>query len=436
MMQPPRRRLRLLAALALIAGCAGPVPSTPPSTSPDPSQAAVESSSALPSGTTEPSRIAAPSATTVAEPTYEPEPTLEGQAPPRTGIEIRQDVVDRTGVPASIGDRYWWTGSDVGLLGTTAQLGLPSDESVLDAKDGFVVSEKVRRGGEESARLTVRDFRTGAIVGEAMTTLTSAHALLASGHLFWTGMRGNGCPGGLVDGGIWALDLAPGSEPLAIVEPGQPIECGLTGRRLVLSSSGDTIGAIMASYGEPNWIDVIDVASLTRRTRIHDVWPSALTDSQFIQWDHRPTDGIAAGLGGLSAYGLGVGALKWRFPGAAQVQHFGPSQFHAIGSTFLVEYTWSTGDETDLVLATFDPATGQRRELLRQRYERGGPDPWQIRLSLSSPTHLTLERGWGSERVDHRSLAVLDVATSTLKENAYSIDVPWVCFPEYCWRRS
>jgi len=426
---------RGLLAATLVVGCITPAPSGSPEAS---LQSAASPSSAVPLPE---ASVPIPTAAPTTNPTFEPEPTPAEPAP-RTEIEVTTNVVERPGVPAPLRDHYWWQASDVGLLGTTAQLGLPSGETVEHATDGLVVSSRSRSDGEQGTELVVRRFDTGSVLGEVHTLQVLVAALIVGRRLFWTGMRGGGsCPAGPnVDGGVWAMDLEAGSAPVAIVEPGRVIDCGFGGRGLRLSPSGRTLGAAM--FFSPYWIDVIDVASLVRTHRIRDqVWPRAITDDTFVQWDHPPTDGIDFGLGGITAYDLEDGTVRWGFPGDGDVERFGPGRTLALGSQFFIEYAWNntperarSSAEIDLVLATFDPLTGQRRELLRQRDTPEEEDLAKIEADLSSASHVTLKLGDQPIGIDGRSFAVLDVATGAVTWDAFTIDPPWLCWSDGCFR--
>jgi hypothetical protein len=429
--------LRVLVVCTVLVGCTAPVDSS----SPGPASAIPTTAVTPVAASVAPSAVPATSA---APPTGEPEPTPAVTSPPRAEIEINGKIVDRAGVPGELRDNYWWQGSDVGLLGTTAQLGLPSAESVMHAANGLVVSSRARSDGEQGTELVVRRFETGSVLGEVHTLQVLVVARIVGRRLFWTGMRGGeSCPAGPnIDGGVWAMDLLAGSAPVAIVEPGRVMECGFGGRGLLLSPSGSTLGAAMLF--SPYWIDVIDVARLVRTHRVRDqVWPRAITDDTWVQWDHPPTDGLDFGLGGLTAYDLDDGAARWAFPGDDEVEQFGHGRTLALGSQFFIQYAWNntpdeprSNAEVDLVLATFDPLTGQRRELLRQRDTPEDDDLARIEGDLSSDSHVTLRLGDDPIGIDGRSFAVLDVAAGTVTWDAFSIDPPWLCWSDGCFRDS
>jgi hypothetical protein len=78
--------------------------------------------------------------------------------------------------------------------------------------------------------------------------------------------------------------------------------------------------------------------------------------------------------------------------------------------------------------------TGERRVLLRQHDTSAHDDLAHVQADLSSASHLTLEHGFGPTGAGERRLAVLDVASGVVTPDAYTIDPPWLCFTEYCFR--
>jgi hypothetical protein len=426
-MEPTSRLSLLLGALVVgvvLGGCTDPLPS--PSSAPTSHVPTFAASSVAPSVASSDVPGSAP-----APPSLEPDPTPEVTSPPRSEIEINSNIVNRPGVPADLRDNYWWTGSDAGLLGTTAQLGLPSRETVIHAADGFVVAARVRSDGEPGTELVVRRFETGTEIAEVHTLQVRVDARLAGGRLFWTGMRPEStCPGESVDGGVWVLDLTFGSVPIAIVEPGRSLDEGCYARVLLLSSSRQTIGALMTGHDGRVWMDVIDVATLAREARIRNVWPWAMTDDSFLQWDEQPSDFMAPGWG-MTAYDLATGAIRWRFPDQSDVDKFSPYPIMALGSSFVVEYHWMRSPpDSEVIDAAFDPLTGEQRVLL----ERGDDvlDGLRARYDLSAETHVVLEHAGESSIVG--TFSTLEVATGILTRDAFTIDPPWLCIAAGCFR--
>jgi hypothetical protein len=422
--------MRVAVIALFVAACAGPEPFGSPHAS-----LTFVASPSLVTSTGSP-RIDPTPYVTPAEPTPEPtiEPTPDDAASPRTEIEINQHVVDRPGVPAALRDNYWWSGSDVGLAGTTAQLGLPVGEWVQHAADGHVVSARMRRDGERATEILVRRFDTGTVVGEVRTSLANVRARLVGRRLFWTGMRPERleCGGHDVDGGVWVMDLDDDQGPIAIVEPGNFIGCGLGGRGFTVSPSGDTIAALVTN--DPYVVDVIDVDSLSRRNRLTGFWPTAITDDTFIQDDSPPSDGQTGGET-MTAYAIGNGGARWSFPDPDKVEHFGTSWIWALGSQFIVEYYWHRSrDDTDLVLASFDTKGGDQRELLRQDDTNEDDDLAEVNAQLSTASHLSLEFDFRWYRAEARSFSVLDVVSGEVKWDAYIIDPPWLCHSGGCFR--
>jgi hypothetical protein len=435
----PGRALTVAIAAVLIGGCSAPLASAwPPETSSSQSFAALASAEASELPTIEPTTSASSTPTPIGTPepppTDEPKPTPDDVFPPRTEVEINDNVVDRAGVPRALRDGYWWTfrGADVGLLGTTAQLGIPSEEEILDARDGLVVSRRPTPDSPGGSEILVRDFETGATVRRIRTDMGWLDAQLVGRRLFWAGLaRGPGCPDPGVDGGVGAVDL-DGGDPVVIVDPGRVVGGCFAGRQILVSPSGETVGAVMSVIGDGNSIDVIDVSTLAHY-RLRDVWPDAITDDTFMQWDHPPTDGIAPG-SGMSAYDLRDGSLRWRFSeGADARKEFTPSRFLAYGSRFYVEYTMNSNSGYDMVIATFDQHTGERRELVRQ-VDMHSDDVLRMQEDSSRASFLTLEAFVYSERPRPRSVAIVDVETGQVTWDAFTIDPPWLCYPDRCIR--
>jgi hypothetical protein len=420
------RSLRILAATVLVTGCAGPAdsgspgPSSPETSFPDASptfEPTVASSPTFDPGST-------------AEPTIEPEPTPVRVAAPRIEIEINRNVVDRPGVPVSLRDKYWWTGSDVGLIGTTAQLGLPRNEHVSYAANGLVVS--LRGQNERGTDIYVRDFETGAIVGEVRTSIVVYTARVIDGQLFWAGIRPEkvDCGGSNVDGGVWVMNLDDDRGPVAIVEPGSVTHCGMGARGLGASPSGKTLVSVL---GNDHDVDVIDVASLTRTHRLNGFWPDAYTDDVFLQEDSEPSDGQSPGAG-MTAYDLDTGIKRWSFPGPDRVEHFGMTRAWAMDSEFFVEYVLLPERPGEFVLATFDPLTGKQRVLLRQHDTQEDDDLAKVEPEMSSSSHLALSFHFRWEAAGPRDFAVLDLQSGEITWNAFTIDPPWLCYFGDCFR--
>jgi hypothetical protein len=411
------RLFRIAICALLVTACAGPVPSGLPETS------------LIAEGS--PSPVPSPSdflTTPTDEPTNSLEPRSEWTLPPRTNVEINTTVVDRPGVPEALRDHYWWTDSDAGRLGTTAQIGIPSDELILDVSHDLVVS--VLWYPSRGRHVIVRDFDSGQVIREFDSEFLVQDVVVVGRSVVWTGMTSHGsCPDDYVDGGVWSLDVDTNHDARAIVAPGQPVECGFTGRRLLLSPSRQTIGGVMGSPTKSNWVDVIDVDTLKRRDRVRDAWPWAITDDAYLQWDNKPSDFMTQGWG-MSAYDLSSGDILWRFPDRDDVDKFAPYPIMAIGKEFVVDYSWARPPSDNIhVIAAFDATTGQRRELLRQE---GLEDLLRARLELSAETHLVLD----SAREDWPvgTFSTLEIATGALVRDAFTIDPPWLCVEEACFR--
>jgi hypothetical protein len=362
-----------------------------------------------------------------------PAPTAEpgGTPRPRTVVEINPAVVDRPGVPAALRDHSWWSGADAGSVGTTAWIGIPSGELVLHVADGLVISSASIPAEDFRQDLFVREFETGSLVRHIETTLRGIDARVVGRQLFWTGMATTDADlNEAADGGVWTADL-DGGAPVPLVESGTVMDTIFAGRRLLLSPSHRTIAAVMGSYGEGAFVDVLDVETRARDHRLRDVWPWATTDDTFLQWDTQPSDFMAPG-SGMSSYDLADGELRWRFPDGDDIDRFAPNPVMALGEDFVVEYYWAGEDGPDQrILAVFDPRTGARRELLRQPND--DRSVLVARADLSTATHVVLEHA-DRDSADPWLLSTLEIATGTLTTDAFTIDPPHVCDGEVCWR--
>ena len=360
---------------------------------------------------------------------------MEGALPLRTAPEINPDVVDRPGVPADLRDLYWWTFNDAGSVGTTAQVGLPAGEVILDVAHGLVVSMRGPREAATGTVLVVRDFATGAVVREVETDVWSTSARVVGRAVVWTGMAlGDPCDDDSPnrDGGVWVLDLDSSDAPREIVVAGTAVRHCFTGRSLVRSPSGEAIGAVMSGYGGDSWVDVIDTATMSRERRVTDLWPWAITDNTGLQWDNPPSDFMAVGWG-VTAYNLSTGVVRWQFPDEQDAKRFAPFPVFALGSRFVVQYVWGMGDGSDRVIASFNARTGARRELLRQTIA-GQPGELSLQPGLSAGSVLSLSADTAGDGVVNTPISIIDLETGDLTRDAFVIDPPFLCYDEYCLR--
>jgi hypothetical protein len=332
---------------------------------------------------------------------------------------------------------YWWTYySDAGLIGTTAQIGLPVTEKVLTVADGIVVSARHHPDlfGDSEA-LVIRDFATGALIREIAVSMDWPHAEVIDGRLFWTGMAWGQNDESPFDAGVWTARIDGNDQPQAIVEPGKVIGSQLSGRRLELSPSKRTMAAITTSLGGDEWTDIIDVQARTRTTRIRDVSINTLTDDLYFVDEEPTTDAPHTGHG-ITARDLVTGAVRWRYPDPADEDRFGSNDMRAFGSIVVVDYSWETGNDVEKIIGTFDAATGERRILLRQTWS-GTEDPLAVDFSVSTPEHLLLASVYRIGFVIEDGsvpISVLDVVSGSLERNAFVIDPPWYCNDEHCFR--
>jgi hypothetical protein len=416
---PRRTSIALAMALAVTAplGCAG----VPPTDQPTPGPSG-------PSASDSPVATATPTGTP--DVTFEPTPSPSPIASQRTSVQLEEEIIDRPDVPESLRGTYWWSGTAAGPLGTTARITLPDGEQILDVSAGVIVSDRRTSLGEVQRTLLARDVATGALLREIETGLFAVDARVVDRVLIWTGMATVDTERNeTTDGGVWTARL-DGGEPAAIVAGGAVEHTIFAGRNLLLSPSRRTLAAVMQASGPGAFVDVIDVETATRSHRLDDVWPWAITDDAFLQWDMQPSDFMAPGYG-ITAYDLSTGDVRWRFPGKSDVDRFAPYPVFATSAGFVMGYFWRGDDESEqFVHAVFDPRTGKRRELLR---ERNDPRDWfTARPKLSNGSYLVLAR-------DHEAgnawrFATLDVETTVLTEDVVTIEPPMECDAETCWR--
>jgi hypothetical protein len=436
----PARAVRLFCVGVLIAGCAGPMPTEnlEQSPSPAPTGTAVASPTLEPSQTTGADQASTPeppppsTSAPIITPTYEPEPTPESAVPRRTTVEINPTVVERPGVPPELHDRYWWDAfGDAGQLGTTAQIGLPENEQIIEVVDGRVVASRHRPNKGDA--LIVRDFLTGSVIRSISTDMPYPDAVLVGNELFWAGadLAVDSPPSR--DLGVWASDVSTDEPPISIVPPGKALPGVFCTRALEISPSRRTLAARASCYDDNGWIDVIDVETRQRIRRIQDRDVRAITDDTYLSWDGTLTDGLTVGQGGVTAYDLAKDAARWRFPDAADVARFALYNVAAFGNAFVVESFWDLGNSGEFRTTIFNPTTGQHRLLL---HEPDGADEALIFDRRSSTrSYLVFDRGWSLDiAITGTPISVLRVSDGVLLRDAFVIDPPFICSNDYCFR--
>jgi hypothetical protein len=387
---------RLAAVLLLVAGCVVPERSGGPSPS------------AVLGATGSPATSSNPSSTE--------------STPGADAVEVNSTVVDRSGVVADLHDRFWWTDTEAGQVGTTAEMRVPTGEHVVFAGNGIGIS--ARRSADDPFRgpldLVAREIGTGAVLREISTSLTDVDAVLVGRQLFWTGLILGGQDDGH-DGGVWAADLDSDETPKAIVAAGARLSTQLSGRHLEISATRQTIGAILAEAVGPGSTDVIDVASLTRRSRL-GAGAVAITDDLYVTSDQGPTDAPYWGYG-ITARSLSSSAVRWRYPAADQVDRFVLRDAYALGSAIVIQYEWRTGDALERITARLDPRTGKATILLRED-DPGSVEPLTVQASMSSGQHLVLTRNYDLGEVlaaGPAAISTLELGSGRLTEPAFEI---------------
>lgn len=372
-----------------------------------------------------------PAATSV-ERTFTPLGSIDLPLPARDEVWVNPDVVARRGVPADLRDAYWatWNG-DAGLLGTTAQIGLPAGETVETIRDGLVISARWPAGPAAELELVVREFATGTTVRVIRTALRTVDADLFGARLFWTGVMA-GDPEVVVDGGTWSTEAREEVAPIAIVEPGATLSGELCGKGLDRSPSGLTISIRTLCAGSRLWTDVIDTATQVRTARLEGDWILALTDDTLLLADFVPTETLPLGQGGVTAVDRATGDVLWRFPDRAEIAGFASGHWVALGSSFMTHAHWLTPTGQQVVLSAFDARSGVEHELLRQQ---DGPAALWATFESSSAAHLVLTAGFDLRaqiRLAGTPVSLLAIEDASLERDAFEIDPPQLCDAESC----
>ncbi len=199
-----------------------------------------------------------------------------GESSVPSDVVVEPNIVDRPGVPASLRQLYWVEWGQLGELGTTARLEMPSDEQILGVDDGLVASMKFDPetqtpvSGENGIAIVARDVRTGRTVKEFHSPVHITESLVAGSQLFWIGRVGPPGPDS-ADAGVWVIDLAdPAATPRAIVEPSDlSAKYGSRATRglLRLTDRGRAISTQIESAATL-LTEVIDVVNLTVRVAV------------------------------------------------------------------------------------------------------------------------------------------------------------------------
>jgi hypothetical protein len=426
-----------VACIALLAAaCAGPLPSvSPESSSPEPSEIALASPSAPPASPSSapsfsPTTSPVPTETPVASPSYEPDPTPEGALPHRTEVEINPYVVERAGVPPELHDQYWWTPyGDAGPLGTTAQIGLPSDERIITVAEGLVVSADVTYAHAHS--IYVRDFKTGELLRQIPTGLSWPQGAVIQGRLFWTGLIPQEGNEKAIDGGVWFADARNREAPAEIVAAGKGLGGWLCGRNLVVSPTAKTMAATASCFGWKGWTDIINVDSQAPVRRIVGANAWAITDDAYALPDSAPSDGLAFGQGGMTAHDIATDALLWRYPDPSNLDRFALLTVMSRGNSFIVESNWDMGNDTEIRITLFQPTTGQHRVLLKQSTTN---DVLHLDQSASSANYVVLTTWDRPIDIDGTAISIVRIADAVLLRDVFVIDPPFICSNEWCFR--
>ncbi len=147
------------------------------------------------------------------------------QATATEAAYVETDVVERPGVPSDLHEKYWSSAGQVGLLGTTARMTLPSGEMLLAVGSGYVVSAGIDTESGQlptaagTVTMIIRDFATGRTVRTVQSDIYVAGALIIGQRLFWVGPELSGSDVSGRDGGVSAIDLSSSVSSVQVVVP-------------------------------------------------------------------------------------------------------------------------------------------------------------------------------------------------------------------------
>lgn len=87
-----------------------------------------------------------------------------------------------------------------------------------------------------------------------------------------------------------------------------------------------------------------------------------------------------------------------------------------------------------LILATFDPQTGDRDVVLRQTDTPEDEDLATVDRRMSSASQIVLSFDYETVSIGGTSFSLVDVASGTVTWDAFTIDPPWFCYGRDCFR--
>jgi hypothetical protein len=221
-----------------------------------------------------------------------PSPLATGSTPtePSGNPVVETNVVDRPGVPAALYDKYWAAHGQVGQVGTTARIEIPSGEWILASDAGRVVTHAANEEGdpiigEGGVELIVRDVRTGMTVRSFTAQTWVTDAILVGSTMIWTGYELPFDPFDPVDAGVFAINVADGSAaPVSVVPPSDLRDSyGSSAVRGLLRRTDQGTAVVTLIEGEEGHAtEIIDVASMTLRMTIEDEFAIEVAGSRAI----------------------------------------------------------------------------------------------------------------------------------------------------------
>lgn len=378
------------------------------------------------SPTPEPSDVAAGSNPVPGSSKVSPSPTIPSPGAtlaPRASVEAT--IVDTPGVPASLYEKYWVALGQVGQVGTTARMIMPSNEGVLGADSHRVASIAFDSNyepvlGPNGVTIVIRDLMTGAIVRTFDTPILVEEGLITGSLLFWRGVTVPLNSDAPLDGGIWVVDLAdPASLPRAIIAPADlTAKYGAHAARglLQLTDGGRTL--ITLVQGETaRATDIIDVSSGVVRQTLDGLFAVEVTGNLAITAPIQGDGDDPARPKRLRVIDMVTGQEIGEGVATDMVK----SSVLGVGEVF-VQFGRNGSDS---IIAAIDLRTGQVRDI---RTQIGGTETLDLSHALSEPDLLVLLPVADLPRDDRGRVllpvSLLDPGTQILKPDAFTIGSP------------
>lgn len=340
------------------------------------------------------------------------------------GPVVEPVVVDRPGVPAALYDKYWAALGQVGQVGTTARMVMPSNEWILGADAGRVASYIIDTKtyspvvGPEGVTVIVRDLRSGAVIRTFETESDVSEGLMTGSLLFWIGRSLPLEAQDRIDAGVWVIDLDdPASIPHAIV-PASDLAAKYGPRAtrglLKLTDRGRAVSTFVES-DTTRATEVIEIASLSVATTLDEFAIEVVDGLAVIAPLHKDTGDpsrsqrirvVELATGSQVGPGVETDLVRWSALGASEV---------------FVQF----GRGADSYITALSLDSGKGRDI---RIQLDATETMDLSQRLSAPDVLVLVPGGeltlNSEGKVLLPVTLLDPATGDLQQDAFTIGDP------------